>query len=137
MAVSTNDFSADGFPAVRNAVAPEIVRACVEVIEEQLRTRGVEPRDPATWTAPVVRFPCAEGPAFAAAGTSPALQEMHDALLGPDRWIRRKGVGGSIPVRFPSMQDPGHAGWHIDGSYDVDGQWWVNVHSRHRVLSTY
>ena len=37
-------------------------------------------------------------------------------------------------MRFPSMQDPGDAGWHIDGSYDVDGQWWVNVHSRHRGL---
>ena len=37
-------------------------------------------------------------------------------------------------MRFPSMQDPGDAGWHIDGSYDVDGQWWANVHSRHRGL---
>jgi len=32
------------------------------------------------------------------------------------------------------MKDPGDAGWHIDGSYDVDGQWWVNVHSRGRGL---
>jgi hypothetical protein len=30
--------------------------------------------------------------------------------------------------------DPGDAGWHIDGSYDVDGRWWVNVHSRGRGL---
>src|SRR5262245_19683477 len=135
MAVSTNDFSADGFLVVRNVVAPGIVRECVEVIEEQLRSRDVEPRDPATWTAPVVRFPCPEGPAFAAAGTSPALQEVYDALLGPDRWIRRKDVGGSVPLRFPSMQDPGDAGWHIDGGYEVDGrQGWVNVHSRRRGL---
>ena len=134
MAVSTSDFSTDGFLVVRNAVAPDIVRACVEAIEEKLRARGTDPRDPTTWIAPVVRLPCPEGPAFAAAGTSPALQEVYDALLGPDRWIRRKGVGGSIPVRFPSIQDPGDAGWHIDGSYDVDGQWWVNVHSRHRGL---
>ena len=39
-----------------------------------------------------------------------------------------------LPVRFPSTQDPGDAGWHIDGSYDVDGQYWVNVHSRERGL---
>jgi len=134
MAVSTSDFSTDGFLVVRNAVASDIVRACAEVIEEKLRARGVDPRDPATWIAPVVRLPCPDGPAFTAAGMSPALQEVYDALLGPDRWIRRKGVGGSIPVRFPSMQDPGDAGWHIDGSYEVDGQWWVNVHSRHRGL---
>ncbi|HEY3068552.1 MAG TPA: hypothetical protein VGL09_22395 [Methylomirabilota bacterium] len=42
--------------------------------------------------------------------------------------------GGTIPVRFPSTRDPGDAGWHIDGSYDVDGRWWVNVRSRQRGL---
>jgi hypothetical protein len=50
------------------------------------------------------------------------------------RWIQREGVGGTLPVRFPSMKDPGDAGWHIDGSYDVDGQWRANVHSRRRGL---
>ena len=132
--MSTSDFTPNGFVVIRNAVAPDIVRACIEAIEEQLHGRGVDPRDPSTWVAPVVRMPCPEGPAFAAAGTAPALHGMYDALLGPGRWIRRKGVGGSIPVRFPSTQDPGDAGWHIDGSYDVDGQWWVNVHSRRRGL---
>src|SRR4030095_1113688 len=54
--------------------------------------------------------------------------------LGAGRWIRREGVGGTLPVRFPSARDPGDAGWHIDGSYDVDGAWWVNVRSRGRGL---
>ena len=134
MTVSISDFSADGFLVVRHAVAPDIVRACVKVIEEELHTRGVDPHDSAMWTTPVVRLPCPEGPAFAAAGTSQALREVYDALLGPGRWIPREGVGGTIPVRFPSLQDPGDAGWHIDGSYDVNGQWWVNVHSRRRGL---
>ena len=132
--MSTGDFIANGFIVVRNAVAPDIVRACIEAIEQQLHVIGVNPRDPTTWVAPVVRMPCPEGPAFTAAGTAPALHGVYDALLGPGRWIRREGVGGSIPVRFPSIQDPGDAGWHIDGSYEVDGQWWVNVHSRHRGL---
>src|SRR5262245_65799484 len=101
-------------------------------IEEQLLARGVDPRDPSTWIAPVVRMPCPEGPAFTAAGTAPALHELYDALRGPGRWIRREGVGGSIPVRFPSMQDPGDAGWHMDGSYAVGGQRRVNGHSRQR-----
>src|SRR5262249_2388768 len=134
MAVSMSDFSADGFLVVRNAVAPDIVRACVEVIEAELRARAVDPREPTTWTKPVVRFPCPEGPAFAAAGTSPALQKVYNALLGPGHWIPREGVGGTIAVRFPSPQNPGDAGWHIDGSYDVAGEWWVNVHSRYRGL---
>ena len=59
---------------------------------------------------------------------------MYDALLGSGRWVPRQGVGGTLPVRFPSTQDPGDAGWHIDGSYEVDGEYWVNVHSRDRGL---
>ena len=110
------------------------MRRCIDAIEAELRTRAVEPRDRATWTSPVVRIPCPDGPAFAAAGTAPALQAMYDALLGAGRWTRRDGVGGTVPVRFPSRRDPGDAGWHIDGSYDVDGAWWVNVRSRGRGL---
>ena len=134
MAASIDDFCVDGFLVVRGAVAPDVVCACIAVIENELRARGVEPRDPATWTEPVVRFPCPDGPAFTAAGKSPALLGTYDALLGAGRWIEREGVGGTLPVRFPSTRDPGDAGWHIDGSYDVEGRWWVNVHSRGRGL---
>lgn len=134
MAASIETFRTDGFLVVRGAVAPDVVRTCVDVIGNELRSRGVDPADPGTWSEPVVRLPCPEGPAFAAAGTSPALQKTYDALLGGGRWIVREGVGGTVPVRFPSPKDPGDAGWHIDGSYDVDGRWWVNVHSRGRGL---
>jgi Phytanoyl-CoA dioxygenase (PhyH) len=134
MADFMEDFCTDGFLAVRGAVAPETVRACVKVVEDELRARAVDPFNPATWSEPVVRLDCPDGPAFAAAGTSPALWRMYDALLGPQRWVQRQGVGGTLPIRFPSPKDPGDAGWHIDGSYDVGGQLWVNVHSRHRGL---
>ncbi len=39
-------------------------------------------------------------------------------------------MGGTIPVRFPSQADPGDAGWHIEGSFDQGGQWWVNCRGR-------
>ena len=134
MAAPVEDFCDLGYLAVRGAVPLDVVRRCVGVVEDELRARGVDPRDPATWTQPVVRLGCPEGPAFAAAGTAPALAEMYDALLGPGRWVTRDGVGGTLPIRFPSTRDPGDAGWHIDGSYDVDGAWWVNVRSRSRGL---
>jgi len=134
MAISIDAFCSEGFVVIRGAVPPQVVRACVDDMENELRARAVDPRDAATWTTPVVRFNCPEGPAFAAAGTSAALGEVYDALLGPGRWIPREGVGGTVPVRFPSTKDPGDAGWHIDGSYDVGGQWWVNVRSRGRGL---
>jgi len=132
--LSTEGFFEDGFVVVRGAIEPSALRECIEAVENELRNHDVDPRDPKTWTKPVVRFNCPEGPAFARAGTSPALWAMYDALLGPGRWVPRQGVGGTLPIRFPSTQDPGDAGWHIDGSYDVDGQWWVNVHSRERGL---
>ena len=128
------EFCRDGFVALRGAVEPAVLAACIAALEAELRTRGVEPRDPATWTAPVVRFNCPSGEAFAAAGNSPAVRAGCDRLLGADRWIERAGVGGTVPVRFPHAADPGDAGWHIDGSYDVDGRWWVNVRSRERGL---
>lgn len=131
---SIDRFCEDGFVAVRGAVPAPIVHGCVSAIEKELCARAVDPRDATTWSAPVVRLNCPDGPAFAAAGMSAALHEMYDALLGAGRWIPRDGVGGTIPVRFPSTQDPGDAGWHIDGSYDVGGQWWVNVRSRGRGL---
>jgi hypothetical protein len=134
MMTSIDDFGVAGFLVVRGAVPADVVRRCVDVIEAELRRRAVDPRDPMTWTEPVVRIACPEGPAFAAAGTSPALWDMYDALLGAGRWWKRDGVGGTLPIRFPSRRDPGDAGWHIDGSYDVDGAWWVNVRSRGRGL---
>jgi len=134
MPARTDAFSSDGFVVVRDAIAPDVIRRCVEAIEDELCRHGVDPRDRTTWTEPVVRLACPEGPAFAEAGTSPALRAAYDELLGPGRWIRREGVGGTLPVRFPSLRDPGDAGWHIDGSYDVDGAWWANVRSRGRGL---
>src|SRR2546426_5950667 len=82
-----NDFVANGFLVERGAVAPDLVRACRNAIENELRVLSVDTHDPATWTEPVVRIPCPDGPAFAAAGTSPALWRMNDALLGPRRWF--------------------------------------------------
>jgi hypothetical protein len=133
-ASETERFISDGFLVVRGAIEADVVRACADELEAKLRERGVDLRDRATWTQPVVRIDCPEGPAFAAAGTSPALARTYDLLLGEGGWTRREGVGGTVPVRFPVDGDPGDAGWHIDGSYDVEGKWWVDVHSRTRGL---
>jgi len=70
-------FVEDGFLVIREAIAPETVRACVNIIENELLARGVDCADPVTWTEPVVRIPCPDAPAFAAAGTSPRLWETY------------------------------------------------------------
>jgi hypothetical protein len=127
-------FIADGYVPVRGVVPAEVVRACQEEIWSALGEQGVRCGDPATWREPVVRIGCPESAAFAAAGTQPALWEAFDQLIGEDRWWRRRGVGGSIPVRFPSQADPGDAGWHIEASYDQGGESRVNHRSRSRGL---
>lgn len=127
-------FVRDGFVAIRGAVPPAAVADCRRDVDEGLRAQGVDPDDPSTWTSPVVRLGCPETEAFARAGTQPVLWAAYDQLLGSDGWRRRAGVGGTIPVRFPHPDDPGDAGWHIDGSFPVDGQWWVNYASRARGL---
>jgi len=127
-------FLADGYVAIRGAVPHEVAEACQEVIWSELRQRGVLRDDPSTWTAPVVRIPCPEGGPFTEAGTGLRLQDACDQLIGPGRWWRRAGVGGTIPVRFPSEADPGDAGWHIESSYESGGRGRVNVGSRARGL---
>src|SRR5213593_390914 len=80
MTTAIDHFLADGFVAVRGAVAPGVVRTCVALIEEELRARGIDPRNRVTWTKPVVRFACPEGPPFAAARhVARALQRVRPA----------------------------------------------------------
>jgi hypothetical protein len=133
-ASEVESFVADGYVAIRGAVPADVVRGCRQMIWCELGRQGVTADDPATWTAPVVRIGCPEGGPFAEAGTGPALWEAFDQLIGPERWWRRPGVGGTIPVRFPSEADPGDAGWHIEASYEGDGGQRVNVNSRARGL---
>ena len=127
-------FVADGYVAIRGAVQADTVQACREMIWSELAKQGVTEHHPATWTEPVVRISCPEGGPFADAGTRPVLWEAFDQLIGQGRWWRRPGVGGTIPVRFPSQRDPGDAGWHIEASYESDGHWQVNIRSRARGL---
>ena len=128
-------FISDGYVAVRRAIPTDVISGCQDVLWMDLATRGIGRTDRSTWTAPVIRLNCPEGGPFVAAGTAQALWEAYDQLLGEGTWWKRQGLGGTIPVRFPSEADPGDAGWHIDGSFDgPDGSYWVNVRSKMRGL---
>jgi hypothetical protein len=128
-------FVADGYVALRGAVPIDVIHECQDVVWKILSSRGIERDDRSTWTQPVVRLNTPEGGPFIAAGISRVLWESYDQLLGDNTWWKRQGVGGTIPVRFPSEKDPGDAGWHIDGSFDgPDGEYWVNARSKARGL---
>lgn len=133
-AADIDRFISDGFLKVEAAVPDHIAAQCRDLL---WRVTGCDPDDPATWTRPVVRAPFLTGPPFRAAANTPILHAAFDALVGPGRWEAPGGLG-TFPIRFPSPEDPGDCGWHIDASFGQESpdfmQWQVNVASRGRAL---
>jgi hypothetical protein len=127
-------FVVDGYVAVRRAVATRVIRDCREVIWSQLEAKGIDRRDHTTWREPLVRLDCPEGGPFRRAGTSPRLLRAYDQLLGPGTYWPRPGVGGTIPVRFPSRRKPVDGVWHIDGSFATRREIRANIRTRDRGL---
>ena len=113
-----------------------------EVAEEGLallwRETGCDPRDPSTWTRPVIRLGGYAQAPFARAVNTPVLHAAFDQLVGVGRWVPRNSLG-TFPVRFPRPEDPGDAGWHVDASFPGEDPndffgYRINVHSRERAL---
>lgn len=130
-------FITDGYVVIRGAVPAEVARECREAVWSELEKRGVRRDDRSTWTAPVVRVNCPGGGPFVDVGEAPLVQEARDQLLGPGRWRRHSGVGGTVPVRFPSEENPGDVGWHLDGGFEGDeGKLRLNIRSREMGLLT-
>jgi hypothetical protein len=119
-----------GFPASVAAEARAIL----------WRETGCDPNDPATWTKPVIRLGPRAEPPFEQAANTAILQEAFDQLVGRGRWLPRTNLG-TFPLRFPSADDPGDAGWHIDVSFRAESDdpndflaWRANVVSKGRAL---
>ncbi len=105
--------------------------------DELWAAMGLRPDAPQGWTRPVVRLGFMSGPVFVEAANTPLLHRAYDALAGEGRWLPPAGLG-TFPVRFPSPDDPGDTGWHVDASFGTDNpdfmQWRVNVKSSGRAL---
>jgi Phytanoyl-CoA dioxygenase (PhyH) len=124
-------FEADGYVVVRSAFSTEVAGECRRSAARQL---GIDLDDPDSWQEPVVRgVPI--GDCFRQAATTPPLLEAVAQLVDPDPWQIRPNLGAFV-VRFPSEADPGDAGWHIDSSFQPQGdaRWFVNYRSRERAL---
>ena len=132
--VDIDTFVRDGYVAVRGAFDERTARACRDMIWDSLGGQGISRSERATWTRPLVRIACPEGEPFAAAAASAKLTAAYDKLIGTGRWIRRPGVGGTVPVRFPSGECPGEVGYHIEGNWWGGTEYWTNLWSRGRGL---
>ena len=104
------------------------------------RDTGCDPDDPSTWIKPVIRLGMYAQEPFGEAANTPILHDAFDALAGKGRWLPPKALG-TFPVRFPSPEDPGDTGWHIDASFELPNtdpndflDWRINVTSKGRAL---
>lgn len=129
-----DQFITDGYVKVDDAFPRALADAAREIL---WRATGCSPDDPSTWTQPVIRLGMFTEPPFVEAANTPRLHAAFDELVGRGRW-RRCGAMGTFPVRFPSADDPGDAGWHIDVSFGTDAadflSWRANIHSKGRAL---
>ncbi|MFD0774822.1 phytanoyl-CoA dioxygenase family protein [Streptomonospora algeriensis] len=128
-------FVREGFVALRGAVPAELVERCRDELWEAVHaTAGCKRDDPATWSAPVVRLGQLPTESARAAANQPVLHEAFDRLVGTGRW-RPRGALGTWPVRFPSGEEPGDDGWHLEASFAGSaGESRVNLRSRGRAL---
>jgi hypothetical protein len=133
-------FVRDGFVRVGRAFSQQLAEQGRAILWRDL---PCDADDPSTWTRPVVRLGQYGDAPFKEAVNSPVLHAAFDQLVGKGRWRPRQNLG-TFPVRFPSPDDPGDAGWHIDvsfpgptGSWDERkdfSDWRANVTSRGRAL---
>lgn len=127
-------FVQDGFVKIKNAFPRPVAEQARAIL---WRDTGCNPDNPETWTRPVIRLGLYGQAPFAEAANTPTLHEAFDRLVGTGRWQPRQNLG-TFPVRFPSPDDPGDAGWHIDVSFGMDHpdfmEWRANVTSKGRAL---
>ncbi len=130
-------FIQDGFVRINQAFPTEVARQGRDILWADT---GFNAYDSSTWTKPVVRLGDYEQEPFRLAVNSPKLRAAYDQLVGVGRWLPRNSLG-TFPIRFPSTDDPGDAGWHIDVSFALPKDdlndflsWRANITSKGRAL---
>jgi hypothetical protein len=124
-------FIDDGFVRIEGAFPRALADECVDIL---WRDTGCDRNDRSTWTKPVVRLGDYGHEPFRLAANTPVLHDAFDRLVGRGRWAPRASLG-TFPIRFPSVDDPGDAGWHTDASfYGADQSLRLNLASRGRAL---
>lgn len=127
-------FVHDGFVKIENAFPSALAAEACDILWRDL---ALDPLRPETWARPVIRLGMYSAPPFVQAANTPMLHAAFDQLVGVGRWQPCMSVG-TFPVRFPSQDDPGDTGWHVDVSFGFDSpdfmSWRVNVSSKGRAL---
>ena len=126
-------FVASGFVRLDQAFPSVLADAGRAILWREM---GLDPHDPGTWRQPAVRLGMFGGSPWAEAANTPPLVAAYDQLAGPGRWLPPRALGTFV-VRFPSDEDAGDEGWHVDVSFGDSPdfmEWRANVVSRGRAL---
>jgi ectoine hydroxylase-related dioxygenase (phytanoyl-CoA dioxygenase family) len=131
-AADLQQFSAQGFVRVPQAIPRATALACADLAIEQLSVAASGP-----WPLGAVRG-LVEGPPVTEAASSPRLVASVGQLLRGEQWHARSNLGLFV-VRVPCTEDPADTGWHIDASFqgpDTSNlfDWYVNHRSLGRGL---
>ena len=132
-AADIDSFIRDGFIRIDSAFSRRTAEAARSILWE---ATGCDPDDRTSWTRPVIRLGHFSQLPFLEAANTPVLHRAFDQLVGSGRWLPC-GALGTFPIRFPSSEDPGDEGWHVDASFGDDPdfmEWRVNVASKGRAL---
>lgn len=133
-AANIDAFIRDGFVRIDGAFSKETATEARSIL---WKAAGCDPDDRSTWTRPVIRLDQFGQRPFREAANTPVLKSAFDQLVGRGRWWPRDTLG-TFPVRFPSSDNPGDDGWHIDASFGHDDPdfmaWRANVSSKGRAL---
>ncbi|WNG33554.1 phytanoyl-CoA dioxygenase [Archangium violaceum] len=129
-----HQFIHEGFVRINEAFPRQLADEARAIL---WRDTGCNPEEPSTWTRPVIRLNQYGQAPFVKAANTPVLHQAFEQLVGPGRWAPR-GTLGTFVIRFPSTEDPGDAGWHIDVSFGTENpdfmSWRANVTSKGRAL---
>ena len=132
--IQIQQFITEGFIRIDNAFSAEVAAEVRSILWKDI---DGDPGDPSTWTKPVVRLGMYSQPPFIQSANTPILLAAFDQLVGKGKWIPCRSMG-TFPVRFPSVEDPGDTGWHVDVSFGDDRtnylEWRANWRSKNRGL---
>ena len=127
-------FVRDGYVGIDDAFPTTLADECRTILWHDT---GCDPDNRDTWTKPVIRLGFYGQPPFRMAANTTVLHHAYDQLVGSGRWLPPGGLG-TFPIRFPSPDDPGDTGWHVDVSFGLENPdfmaWRANIVSHGRAL---
>ena len=124
-------FVEEGYLHYPSAIPPGLITECREWM---VKEANIDMENPSSWTEPVIRIGGSREKMFWHVMNQPGLYDAFNALVGEGRWKYPVQGTGSFPIRFPSIEDPGDADWHIDGSFMVGDDIHVTLDSKERSL---